>query len=130
MNKTLSMLKRYMRRHYIAETFTSIILIAWGIVLLHPDETFTLPSYEPMLKVAPEVVWGLASLALGLFQYVGMVGRWSYVRSISALLATGFWLFVGVMFSITPVINTFASTYICLGLMTAVLYVVEVGGHR
>ncbi|AMM44865.1 putative membrane protein [Bacillus phage SP-15] len=129
MSNLLNRIKDYVSKHFIAETFTSLIAIVWGLSLLHPDATFTLPSYKPMLDIAPEYAWGLLALGIGIFQYIGMVGRKFYLRTISALLATGFWIFVGVMFCLTPIMNTAGGTYIIIGIMTGVLYV-KVGGQR
>lgn len=122
-------LSEFYRKHRVAETSTALIAVWWGLALLHPDKTFTLPSYQPMLDMAPELSWAFLALFIGVFQYIGMIKGNFLLRTISSLLATGFWICVGVVFLMIPVINTAGGTYIILGLMTGWVYVM-VGAQR
>lgn len=121
----------YIKKHSAIESFTSVVAIAWGVSLLINKDMFLEPIFELLYDRGSATLWGVVSILIGLFQYVGMITRHFYIRTISTLAATGFWIMIGVMFLISPVPNNTGVTYLLIGIMTIILYIeIEVGGKE
>lgn len=94
------------------ELFLSVGSIFWGGWLLLPFDTFpSAPAYNAMALIAPEPVWGLWFVLVGIAWFAGLlakVGRW---RRWCALAASWDWCFVAVCFGLASGPNTGVVTY-------------------
>lgn len=85
----------YVRR---SEWGCAAVITWWGVALLAPGETFTIsPSYAGLSRLAPEWVWGVICLTLGMFRLAALIingtfrGSWysrysPHVRAVTAYL--------------------------------------------
>lgn len=80
------------------------IMMMCGIVLLHPYETFDLPSYILFKSVMPEIFWGVLITFIGASRLVGLLINGTmrrvtpWIRATSAAFAFFFWL--GITFAL------------------------------
>ena len=82
----------------LGEFWGSTMLIAMGVWLLLPMSTFSvIPAYRFMGTVAPEPVWGIASLGLGLFQSAGNISKVRRMRSTGSFVASVLFGFVAAL---------------------------------
>lgn len=82
-----------------SEWIVSLILAAWGLVLLHPVETFNGVNFSWFANSGvSETVWGVVFLIIGLFRIVGLYinGRRATITSWMRFLSSscGFMLFL------------------------------------
>ena len=73
---------------------------AWGLVLLHPDETFSGQSYPVFSAVASEETMGVAIAAIGIVYLVALFVNGSLARASpivrAACAAVTFMLYLGI----------------------------------
>ena len=100
--------------------FTGLV---WGIWLLHPAETFQLPSYQGFIEVAPEWAWGLAFLLLGLFTlYATLINSYK-CRRLSTLANVIGWTFVMTAFFVHVPQSTAVPVYFLIALSSIWLHI-------
>lgn len=74
------------------EVLSGALLLVWGVVLLLPPPTFgTSPGYAFMARLAPEGLWAVGALLLGLLQIGGMLYERLALRIAASGLALWFW---------------------------------------
>jgi hypothetical protein len=75
-------------------------IIGWGIVLLHPKNTFsTSEAYNVLEKIMGESYWGSFALLLGLIHLVATFNRDINLRIGTLYMVTGFWMLVTLSFA-------------------------------
>lgn len=79
------------------------MMIAWGLYLWLPMETFKQPQYALLKAIAPEVVWGAFSLALGSVRMMalyinGNIRHTPLVRCVGAGLGVIWWIVLTFLF--------------------------------
>lgn len=85
-----------------AEVISAVLAWMWGLILLHPYSTFSdIAGYKLMAELAPEWLWGVVYLVIGLLQSAAMCGNVHYLRYPSAVLSmlgwvAGFYFFYSV----------------------------------
>lgn len=79
------------------------MLVAWGLILLQPDPTFTNnPAWRLMLSWLSEPSWGWLAVSVGSFRLAALIingtfartwyGRWSpHVRALASFLSCFVW---------------------------------------
>jgi hypothetical protein len=101
------------RHHFpgrATEWLFAVIMINWGWILLLPHDTFSLSSsYGVLLTVAPEEVWGIGCLIVGLVRFIALVingtfadspyaRRSPHVRAVMSALSCFFWMQISLSF--------------------------------
>lgn len=108
----------------IGEFILGLFAAFWGLWLLFPFwETFSLPVFSAFLACAPEWVWGLVSLLLGLFTIIAAGTRCYILRKIMVFLHIAFWVFVAIMFAFASPENTAVPIYTMLAVYSFWRYV-------
>ena len=82
-----------------SEWIVSAIICAWGLVLLHPAETFNGSNFGWFASSGvPEAVWGVVFLLVGSFRIIGLIinGRRATITSWMRFTSSscGFFLFL------------------------------------
>lgn len=73
------------------------MILAWGIVLLLPGETFTSPAYEFLADLGTEAAWGSTLIVIGALRVVALIvnGHWQegspVMRAVAAALGVIVW---------------------------------------
>lgn len=75
-----------------------------------------------MAGIATENQWGIAMLAIGVIQLLGMVLDNYYLKRSSLLVATGVWFFIAAMFGMGYLFTTATGTYFIIGFLTMWLH--------
>jgi hypothetical protein len=89
-----------------AEVISAVLAWMWGLILLHPYETFRyLPNYRLMSEIAPEWVWGAGYLLVGALQSMAMCGNVHYFRYPAAVLSMLMWLAACYFFAMTQPVS-------------------------
>lgn len=116
---------------YILEALVGLGAAGWGLWLANPywHSFASSPSYEAMAHYAPEEVWGLALLALGLAQVGAAGAQLLLARRILSLLAVFVWLFVSVMFVSANVASTASVMYPVLEALPNVIIFLRLSGE-
>ena len=71
--------------------------LAWGLfVLSHVDTFGSATAYQPLLRIAPEGVWGAGIAALGMVQLAAVLGQRQRCRIYSMLAGAGLWLWLAI----------------------------------
>lgn len=84
----------------VAEWFMSVIMIGWGLVLLHPEYDAAASSWADTLfgRVAPEV-FGILCLVVGLIRFSALLinGLWwrtPFARLVTTFAANFLWVLI------------------------------------
>lgn len=85
------------------EWLLASMMFAWGIGLLLPGNTMSLPQYRLLSNLAPEFVWAAWSLSIGGLRFVALYinGSWRrtpLIRSACAIFGLIWWLLLCVLF--------------------------------
>lgn len=88
--------------------YSALIKMAWGIVLLLPDNTFAANprSYTNMMVVATEMEWGIFLLIIGTLHAVSVLMYNLQFRIIMQILSVGTWLFIATQFWLSNPVAT------------------------
>ncbi|MEI7772628.1 MAG: hypothetical protein WCI67_21740 [Chloroflexales bacterium] len=108
----------------LTELVLALILVQWGLVLALPGDSFGAPVYRALQATGvPEVVMGLAAIAVGLGQVVALASRRRTPRVVgSALAGCCFFAITSAILVVEPV-STAAALYGTLALASAVIYI-------
>lgn len=79
----------------LAELQVALAALAFGLFLLHPNQTFALPQYRAMATIATENVWGLIFASWGVLTAGATLFTADGLRTTLAL--GGFLLWAAVM---------------------------------
>lgn len=121
------------------EWLSAMLVIAWGIVLVWPGETFhpTDEAYRYFLLIATEERWGTAAIALGLFHMVALnAHRCAFGREgrlIALVHSIGWWTLVGVLrFLEQPPAPSWLTCFVMAGTMSysMICLLRDKPGHR
>jgi len=94
------------------ELLSAIMAFGWGILLALPANTFaTSPTYNAMSSLAPERVWAIAMLAIGLLQAAATLHGKVKARKPLAFFATLTWAFIAVMMISANAVSTAGVAY-------------------
>jgi len=79
------------------------MMLAWGIGLLLPGDTLTLPQYRLLGEIAPEPVWAAWSVCVGGLRLVALYinGSWRrtpLIRSSCSIFGMIWWTLLMVLF--------------------------------
>lgn len=108
----------------IGEFILGMFAVTWGIWLLLPMwDTFSYPSFASFLYVAPEHIWGLFALFLGLITILFASTKLFFVRKLMSLLHIAWWAFVSSMFVFAAPGNTAVPVYMMLSVYSFWRYV-------
>lgn len=109
---TLFIIKKHSE---IGEFILGLFAASWGFWLLLPFwDTFSLPVFAAFLSVAPECVWGLWALFLGLTTIIAAGTGAYFLRKLMVFFHIAFWVFVAVMFAFVAPENTATPIYTML----------------
>lgn len=87
--------------------------LCWGVWLMLPFDTLgAVAVYRPMLRLMPEVGWGLLFGLLGLLQSYAVARNAHRLRLFSAYTSLAAWLFILVMFLVGNVVSLGVSFYV------------------
>lgn len=117
-------IKEHLKNRF-AEWAIGIGLFSWGIVVVaHPDIFATLSTFENMLNIAPQYVWGwtailIASIRLIFLTINGTWRRSAHLRAIGSALSASFWtgVWASYLYSENPLGNLGLAT---VGTMVAI----------
>lgn len=89
------------------EWYSAITLIGFGVTLLAPGDTFVRPWYVHMQVAAPEDLWGVGMLLLGLVQVLAIThcrDRHTYwCRLVACAGSAAVWMYIALpLLSRTP----------------------------
>lgn len=108
----------------IGEFILSLFMILWGLWLLNPAwDTFSLPSFEAFLTVAPEMVWGLIAMSIGVLTLLSAGIKYYPARRVMIFLNMMWWAFVAVMFLMCVPENTAVPIYMMLSILSFWRYI-------
>jgi hypothetical protein len=93
--------------------YSGLIKVAWGIVLLLPDNTLAAnpKSYANMMAVATEQQWAIYLLIVGMLHTVSIFFYDLRFRIPMQIISVGTWLFIATQFWISNPIGTGKITY-------------------
>lgn len=93
--------------------YSALIKIAWGIVLLSPENTFLASpvSYRNMMAVATESQWGLYLLIVGILHTTSVLMYSLRFRIPMQIVSVGTWLFIATQFWLSNPVGTGKITY-------------------
>ena len=82
------------------EWMLALLMVAWGLALLAPMDTFASPVYRYLAALAPEEVWGAFSVGIGASRMVALYvnGAWRrtpLIRAGGAVLGVVWWITLG-----------------------------------
>ncbi|MGD9766601.1 MAG: hypothetical protein AB7U62_03075 [Pseudolabrys sp.] len=80
------------------------VMIAWGARVVWPGEVLTGPTYQYLVVIAPEAMWGALGITVGLLRIYALLrnGGWKrspVLRFAGATLGLIWWLVLAVLFS-------------------------------
>lgn len=101
-----------------AEFQNAAVGIFWGAWLLNPHwQTFaSSKSFDAMSHWAPEEVWGVAILLLGLLQMGAFIREHRHLRMAGTLSGVFVWFSIGIAFGLVNIASTGVVVYPLLGL--------------
>jgi len=106
-----------------SELFNGAMTAVCGAWFLLPFTTFgSTPTFAAMRDLAPEAVWGIAMVALGIVQLVGLIADWWRWRRWSAMASCGVWIFLSVLVVRSNPASPDAGMYFLLALSAAWAY--------
>lgn len=106
MYKTLNSQRRYF------ELYMSLRSLAWGLILLLSTNTFsTSHAYSIMKGIAPEYVWGIFAVVIGLMLFISNAMSSYTMRRVSLFLIIIQWSFITLAFLLSSVVSTALSVY-------------------
>lgn len=130
-------MQRLLRLYFydIRPTFNELAIgnfaIIWGVTILLPEVAFTqVSAYRFLLAIAPEMVWGLLLLAIGVIQAYLSSTAYTKARLYVAYLAVVVWLFLTMLSLVNNVYGAgwiFHALLLCLALWVAARLTVERG---
>lgn len=87
-----------------SEITMSAMALGWGVLLIvYPGSLSHLPSFAPMLVLAPQEVWAIAFLAAAVLAVIGVVTNRRWLRVASLAFHAFSWAFLAVVIlSATP----------------------------
>ena len=104
----------------------ALTALAWGLVLLNPVDTFsTSPAFSMMAQIAPEYIWGLLFLGLGILQLLVIECDKEHVKPISGyvqLLGVFIWSMIALFFYIGNPHGTGFVPYITITFLSLFCY--------
>lgn len=107
------------------EWYSASTLIATGVALLWPGETFTRPWYAHMQYVAPEEAWGLALMAAGVAQMLAIVccrePPQYWCRTIACGVSCALWVYIALPLVLRSPPAAGAMPYFTLGIAMALV---------
>jgi hypothetical protein len=92
----------------LVEWLFASMMVAWGAWLLVPQwQTFVWPQYDALRAIAPEPVWGVWSVAVGVVRMAALFinGSWRrtpLLRLIGSSLGMIWWLVLIYLFLLSP----------------------------
>lgn len=105
----------------ISEIAKFIVAAFWGLTLLLPGSSFgTTKTFAIMAEIAPEEVWGLFPFILIIFYF--SFRQKLFVRKITLISLTMFWLLVAGSTFIANPLSTATASYVGFALLTAISY--------
>lgn len=86
------------------EWMLAAMMLAWGIGLMLPGDTMSLPQYRMLGAIAPETVWAAWSISIGTVRIIALYvnGAWRrtpLIRAFGAILGIVWWLVLGFLFA-------------------------------
>lgn len=93
--------------------YSGLIKIAWGIVLILPDDTFAAnqKSYAGMMAIATENQWAVFLLIIGVLHTTSVLMTNINFRVSMQTISVGTWLFIASQFWLSNPIGTGKITY-------------------
>lgn len=93
--------------------YSALIKIAWGLVLILPDNTFAAnpKSYTNMMAIATEQQWAIYLLIIGALHTLSVLIYDIRFRITMQILSVGTWLFIATQFWLSNPIGTGKITY-------------------
>src|SRR3990167_3015420 len=84
----------------IVGLYNAVFAVFWGAWLLLPFRTFNVaPVYHTMSSIAPEWVWGMAYLGIGLFHVRAVLNRNSRWCKSFSYVAVFIWILLSAMYA-------------------------------
>ena len=79
------------------------MMLAWGMGLMLPGDSMSLPQYRLLKELAPEPVWAAWSLGIGGLRFIALYinGHWRktpLIRMSCAILGMVWWVILGFLF--------------------------------
>lgn len=91
------------------EWLLACLMLTWGVILLAPSESFTLPAYRWLATMGEERVWGGLALGIGTLRVAALYvnGSWRrtpLIRAFGAVVCLMWWVSVGALliFGVEP----------------------------
>lgn len=114
--------------------YSALIKVAWGIVLLSPDNTFAANprSYTNMTAIATEQQWGIFLLIAGIIHLSAIFTYNLKFRIITQIASVGIWLFIAAQFWLSNPIGTGKITYALAAMIDfiVIIYILKYKGGR
>jgi len=108
----------------VGEYILGLFSLLWGIWLLLPVwNTFSINMFSAFLHVAPEEIWGLAAVSLGVITIFSAAIKDLPMRKTSTFINIIFWLFISFMFLLATPKTTAIPIYAMLALQSFWRYV-------
>src|ERR1043166_7395273 len=87
------------------EWMLAAMMLAWGIGLMLPGDTMTLPQYRLLGALAPDPVWAAWSISIGTVRIVALYvnGAWRrtpLIRAPGAIVGMIWWTVLGYLFAV------------------------------
>lgn len=108
-----------------AELWLGICHLVWGLWILSPFwSAFQLDVYQGFIAIAPEWVWGIASVSIGLYTIAALLCRvcfrtQSFWHRRAALFLNSFvWFSISFAFAQAAAVNSGQLIYFMLGLLS------------
>jgi hypothetical protein len=107
----------------VSEWILAGVMVSWGWRVLQPGEMFAAtPAFREMARMAPEEVWGLAAIVIGLVRLAALVingtfastwyGRWSpHVRGVMSALSMFIFVSISIGLWLSGAENTGMAVY-------------------
>lgn len=105
--------------------YSAMIKIAWGIVLLSPNNTFAANpnSYASMMALATELQWGVYLLIVGILHVLSVLMYSLRFRIPMQIMSVGTWLFIATQFWLSNPVGTGKITYTIAALIDFIVIV-------
>lgn len=108
----------------LVEIMSGFAALCWGIWLVNPAfNTFaTSTTFDNMAMLAPEWLWGMCMLAIGIAQVESVISHTLKRRKMSSLILSIMWMFITTIFLYSNIASTAGVIYGTFAFFTAWSY--------
>ncbi len=105
------------------ELFNALLLIAWGIWLVLPFETFrTTKAFSVLDAYTNELTFGFIPLLIGLYILYTLIMLRIARRRYGILAASAFWIFIAIVIGASNITSTGVAVYGLIAIFSAISY--------